>query len=59
MTTVQLLIERLKHQQSEVREAQKKLGSPGFSAAYLKRMVGNCAQTKKALAYYKKHKKAE
>ena len=47
-----MLKDRLKHQQSEVKEAKKKLGTPGYTKAYLKRMQGNVCQTKKLIKKY-------
>lgn len=54
MNVITLLEKRLKHQQEEVDEANKKLGKAGFSKAYRDRMVANCNQTKRMLNYYKK-----
>lgn len=49
---VKTLSVRLKHQQSEVYEAQKRYGSFGYGRKYLNRMKVNCYQTKKVLQYY-------
>ena len=49
---LRMLKTRLKHQQSEVKEAKKKFGTPGYTKAYLKRMQGNVCQTKKLIKKY-------
>ena len=50
--TISILKTRLKHQQNEVKEAKKKLGMPGYTQSYLKRMQGNVEQTKKLIKKY-------
>ena len=47
-----ILTERLAHQQREVDEARAKIGQPGYTAAYLRRMIANCQQTKRYLRKY-------
>lgn len=49
-----ILTERLAHQQREVDEARARLGQPGYTAAYLRRMIANCNQTKRYLKKYEK-----
>lgn len=51
-TAVRVLRSRLRHQTMEVIEAKKNLGKPGYSAAYLRRMIANCQQTKRMLKPY-------
>ena len=51
-TAIRVLRERLRHQTSEVIEAKKNLGKPGYSAAYIRRMIDNCQQTKRMLKKY-------
>ena len=51
---IKLLRERLKHQQSEVVQARKKLGLPAFGKRYLARMKSNCEATRKMLRGYEK-----
>ena len=53
-TTKQILHHRLAHQQREVDEARRLLGQPGYTAAYLRRMIANCNQTKRYLKKYEK-----
>ena len=48
-TAKAILTQRLSHQQREVDEARAKLGQPGYTRAYLRRMVANCEQTKRYL----------
>ncbi|MCQ2605370.1 MAG: hypothetical protein MJ204_02615 [Bacteroidales bacterium] len=54
MDTLKLLKTRLKHQHSEVVEAKKNLGKPGFTKAYLQRMAANEEQTKRMIKKYEK-----
>lgn len=51
-TAKAILTERLAHQQREVDEARAKIGQPGYTQAYLRRMVANCQQTKRYLKKY-------
>lgn len=51
-TAVRVLRSRLRHQLSEVIDAKKNLGKPGYSAAYLRRMQANCQQTKRMIKKY-------
>lgn len=47
-----ILTERLAHQQREVDDAKAKLGQPGYTQAYLRRMIANCEQTRRYLKKY-------
>jgi len=51
---IKVLKERLKHQRSEVVQAQKRLGEPGYNKWYLARMRRNCQATENMLNGYKK-----
>lgn len=53
-TAKAILTERLAHQQREVDEAKAKIGQPGYTKAYLRRMIANCEQTKRYLRKYQK-----
>ena len=51
---VKVLEERLKHQRSEVVQAEKRLGEPGYNKWYLSRMRRNCEATEKMLKGYQR-----
>lgn len=51
--TIKMLEERLKHQQSEVFDAELHYGEAGYPKEYAERMIANCKQTQKLLKQYK------